>query len=407
MANNNTNNGISSEAVILTIVSLTVGGVTYALTESVFLSAIVGVFSALISIVATTSIKDKIEADKIAKANKPYNDFMKENKPYIDFYNKCVEHGIKEEKDFNKKAASEKAELIVEQFFADRKKELSSSEGMKKAFLKGQAAVKKLDDDKQKKADEKNKAELEKKKKAEREEYQKNMKYDNLPGKQKLIAELTDLSKEYRSKESGYENLRQYALSGGRQEKEHSSSIAGGIANGLAGPAAGLMTALDVEQKNAEIRARNAERTETFIKAGLSMGKNPYSYDASRYASFLREAEKKLVGKNPSAELFKALKFDDVKYTVTECGSVKITGKISTKGKVLITSDTEGFIDGYIKAVVYEGKTRLGDGKVILPLFGAKMQQEFSGTVLFCAEPGKKSTYRIEFEDYQLCAIEE
>lgn len=340
------------------------------------------------------------------KAEKPLKDFINENKIYMDFYSKCADHGIKTESDLSDKKNSEIIELILEQFFPGSKEEWSLYDKRKAAFLKGEAAVKKLDDDKQKEIREKEESELEIKKNKEREEYQETMKYDNLPGKQKLIAQLNGELSKARKDADGYDRLKSYLMNGGTQERERSSSIAGGIANGLAGPVAGMTRAMTVERENAQIRARNEENRRNSIRAGMSMGNNPYTASVNRYTNMLNEAAKKLVGKNPSSELFDLLVFDDVNYSLTECGSVKITGQVSMKDKVFITADMEGFIDGYVKAVVYEGQKRIGDGKIILPLYGAKTKQEFAGTVLFCADAKKKDAYRIEFEDLQLCAIE-
>lgn len=47
------------------------------------------------------------------------------------------------------------------------------------------------------------------------------------------------------------------AIMSASQQKEHDWAIHGGIASGIAGPAAGLAAAADIQAKNAQIRAQN------------------------------------------------------------------------------------------------------------------------------------------------------
>jgi len=231
-------------------------------------------------------------------------------------------------------------------------------------------------------------------------------KYSNYSkGREKRIAMLTDevYDAEQRAKE---QHSMAYGIVKSGQQKEQSWGLYGGLASGIAGPAAGLAAAMDVQAKNAQIRAQNAAWAE--LVKPVSIG---YTYNALRIedeAKFLKSqlesATSKLVSDAPASEVFECVAIYDVKVGISETGTAIITAMARMKKQVSIYDNLVAVIDGTIIAHVFEDKKEIGSTVMVLPALGICDGEPLRGIILSCADP--KKDHFVSFEAGELWYIE-
>jgi len=194
------------------------------------------------------------------------------------------------------------------------------------------------------------------------------------------------------------------------KQREGDWAVAGGIASGIAGPAAGLAAAADIQRKNAEIRAQNDNlRTAVNTVTGhalmeISSRKNAAEKQLKKWREKEKKAELLLVQEYPAEELLKKLKPELVSAVQSDTGAVLIKAKISAVHGA-IYDNVSAVADGTIKAVLWEGDTRVGEALLTLPYDGAKT----GGTNLegICRSgPVLGKEYTVTFEPYKLWMIE-
>lgn len=229
-------------------------------------------------------------------------------------------------------------------------------------------------------------------------EYEKLTKYSDLYGAEKVIQMVSD---DYKRKiefsEAEYESLNSKAISAHEganavmkltaltSEKEKDWAVAGGIAQGIAGGAAGLATAISVQNQNAAIRARNAENAKTAAKVSMMMGTQGYDYErkaaaaknrveALKYESacVIEQYRIKVIGEEDDETVFHSVAVDNIKYSISPIGSVKITCEISAKGDCTIFGDRPAYIDGTLCAKIFQDEKLIGVADLVLPMNGLK-----------------------------------
>jgi len=182
------------------------------------------------------------------------------------------------------------------------------------------------------------------------------------------------------------------------QEKEKDWAVLGGIADGIAGPAAGIVTAANAMQDNVRIRAENAARREW--GAQQAMFYNDLASQAaakSPVALSMNELEKRytaVMSWSP-VTLFELLTFTNVAANRDlQTGAVNVTAKWEQKDKSLC-------IDGAIRAKLYtEDKHCAGCAYLVFPKQGSSsFAGELSGV---CAEPKPSATYSVVLEPADL-----
>ena len=182
------------------------------------------------------------------------------------------------------------------------------------------------------------------------------------------------------------------------QEKEKDWALLGGIANGIAGPGAGISTAVNAMQENERIRAENAKRRQQ----GAEM--NAFYQDLA-----FRAAQKK-----PVARTMEQL---DKEYDAIMSWSPKtLFSRIIIKSKTAISDWKSGAvnvyveweqkskslcIDGALRAKIYAENKCVGCAYLVLPKEGtAKLSGKISGV---CARPKiEASDYSVEIEPVDL-----
>lgn len=153
-------------------------------------------------------------------------------------------------------------------------------------------------------------------------------------------------------------------------KKEHNWATWGGIANGLAGPVAGMMTALETEAENIKVREHNA-----------IYGPVVAFLNSSKFDSIDREKEKlnkyyKMKELLPNVQilddeterLFKNIEINNVS-AVEYTDSAMIVSADFEVGK-LLREYKNACLDGSIRAKIYQNKTLVGSAYFVLPVEG-------------------------------------
>ena len=245
----------------------------------------------------------------------------------------------------------------------------------------------------------------------EREKQKELVKYGNLHGREKNLAILADKYRIAKQKMDECEDaLRTLQNNGGSLfQKESSWSVAGGIADALAGPAAGVATAIDVQKKNADIRAYN-KSVASNLGIALAYSErefNRWKWDVNVYNNLYTKAKTLLIDEDMSKEsCFKKLKFDKLDIGISDVGTAEISVHINVD-PFTIFDDREAVIDGSLIAHIFDGDTKVGEALMVFPYYDYGMRRkgcDVSGMALFCCQKDKK--YRVEFSPNDLWAIE-
>lgn len=197
-------------------------------------------------------------------------------------------------------------------------------------------------------------------------------------------------------------------------EEEHDWAVMGGLADGLAGPGAGIATAVNAQIENAQIRARNSQLLhETadirgqMILAGAKQ-RNPLQASCSELIDRINATKTKLIGKDSPEACLKALHFENTKIAVSKTGTCTVDAKVGLKrSEYYIFGDVKATIDGTIQGEIYDGNEKIGTANLVLPLDGIPdaSMVTIKGMCLFCGQPGKK--YTVKFNAENLWAMEQ
>ena len=197
-------------------------------------------------------------------------------------------------------------------------------------------------------------------------------------------------------------------------EKEHDWAVMGGLANGLAGPGAGIATAVNAQIENAQIRARNSQLLhETADIRGrmlvaIAEQKDALQTKCSELDALINATKTKLIGKDSPEACLKALHFENTKIAVSKTGTCTVDAKVGLKrSEYYIFGDVKATIDGTIQGEIYDGSEKIGTANLVLPLDGIPDANmiEIKGICLFCGQPGKK--YTVKFNADNLWAMEQ
>ena len=306
----------------------------------------------------------------------------------IAFYHACVQKGVtdcRSEKDI------QRAELIAQQYGllgGDVKKLFDEARMLvdKDAVMKEQAA-------------------LEEKKSEERLYAAELEQYGSLSGRSKRIAYLSDKRAE---ELSAAKTLRDgaNAVMKASQQKEHDWALLGGIADGIAGPGAGVATALDYQAKNEQIRAQNKANLQAMAPVMMTSYSGALDHErrADRLQEEIENTKTKLLGKEDAAASLSYLSFDQTEVEISETGTCTVTTTASMKKPLYIFDDVKAVVDGTVLAKIYDGKELVGVAKMVLPPYGIEKKETLKGVCLFCGEAGKH--YTAEFAAVNLWTME-
>ena len=197
-------------------------------------------------------------------------------------------------------------------------------------------------------------------------------------------------------------------------EQEHDWAVMGGLANGLAGPGAGIATAVNAQIENAQIRARNSqilhETADIRGKMLVAGSKQKHALEAkcAELNAMINETKTKLLGRDTPKQCFDALQFKDIMLSVSKTGTCFVHAKVGLKySEYYIFNDVKATIDGTIQAEIYNGNIKIGTANLVLPLDGVPDDNMIAvkGICLFCGQLGNH--YSVKFNAENLWAMEQ
>ena len=229
--------------------------------------------------------------------------------------------------------------------------------------------------------------------KTEREEYYKLNRYSSLFGRDKRIAMLTDRMNELRKLSSDMQKNSDLLMRATIQ-KESDWAVWGGIADGLAGPGAGVATALDIQRKNSAIRRQNQANLQAAIPAYMSISNSISNNiaNADRIEKEIQTVKEKLLSDVPASEVFEKLTITNPLVEVSESGAFRVSATVSVKEELHIFDDVPAIADGTIVAHVFEDEQEVGTANLVLPVNGVSDKTGLVGMGLSGAHQDKKQT---------------
>lgn len=221
-------------------------------------------------------------------------------------------------------------------------------------------------------------------------------------GLKKYSLHVDDMLRKMRNASDDMMSLGMAVSSSVYQEKEMDWAIHGGIANGIAGPIAGVSTAVNVMQENANIRERNKERrawANNQMKSYISMAgesKKAQHTLIKEERDFIKEHRASF--KKTPDELFSFIEITDEKTILDE-----YTGAITVcvNWKVLNKST---WIDGALRAKLYSNeKEFVGYAYLVFPKEGTSNGSGVLSGICPCPIPTEN--YNIVVEPVNLWEI--
>lgn len=261
--------------------------------------------------------------------------------------------------------------------------------------------------------------------KKEQENYNLEKNIANIHGKEKYLKFLNEKLEGLRAIRNVSELMSECYISGAiNAEKPPQSDpyILGGIANGIAGPAAGIMTAINVQQKNEEAKARGKIIAKNSLEESKKWRKDAHSAshkvaDAENVYSKFTEA----LIVDITEKYNDKISFENTKYSIIDSTqNIKVSVKCLFKDiKVL---NKPGILDGSFKINVLDSNNNtvatgiynaknleiLDDGIINVNDFGFQKNNSFD---VICISYNYKNIssnnkYHIEIEPIHLWIIE-
>ena len=230
-------------------------------------------------------------------------------------------------------------------------------------------------------------------------------KYSDLHGKEKKNKMLTDKMHELLEKAKLLDEGARMLMKS-TQQREKDWALWGGVADGIAGVGAGVMTALEIQTQNAQIRAENEARRAAALPAYYNITNNASQNrsNASKIQKELLLLREKLVSDMPAEDVFHKLRFENTSIEISETGAFTVSATVSPKEKLFIYGDVPAVADGTIIAHVFENGKEIGKAYMVLPVDGVSKQTGIIGMSLSEANIGQKHT--IEFSADNLWLME-
>ena len=319
------------------------------------------------------------------------------------FYNKCVENQI---------ITIDAAGVARMKLLAKQLKMDCSDEDLIEKFQKGSAGA-----ENRMQILERNQKRLKLKTLHEQEQLEERMskKFIDSVGSSKRVNECMDQVLQYQSKirqlkkDAEDYTKKMSAIGAAYTQKETDWAFHGGIASGIAGTAAGVAVAADIQRKNAEVRAANEQLREAVTNAaGSYLAQNQIQRieleaQAAYWEKQAEQAKLKLVAQKPQKELLTMLAPRVIDAVRSETGAMTIT--VSTKAASLIIYETvKATVDGSFKVKLMDGERIAGEAYFTLPFKGSENSAELKSICTLVSKEQK--SYSFEVEPHNLFAIE-
>ena len=198
-----------------------------------------------------------------------------------------------------------------------------------------------------------------------------------------------------------------YLLSKG---KERSWATHGGIASGIAGGAAGLAVAADVERKNAQVRQQNVQLAQSIGQlTAMSLERIWKEKERAREQEIywhrrLEQAKILLVQTPDEYELLEKLSPKVVSIENSITGAVKLKVEFQATPDLLIYENVRAVADGSVKVLLSVGGKTVGSTICTIKYTGATAKHTVE---CICTNVSKQTDkYDITFAPYHLWAVE-
>lgn len=185
-------------------------------------------------------------------------------------------------------------------------------------------------------------------------------------------------------------------------EKQKDWALMGGIASGIAGGAAGLAVASDIQRQNAEARAYNDQLRAAYAKTILPT-LTKVGEDLNHWEKKLKKANRALVDDTNADYFFSLIKLSKKKVEVLSDGSFIVTAS-ATIPDTTIYDTVKASIDGTLTAIVSQNGNIIEEVPMILPVDRPK-DVIISG-VSSIGQANKDEPCTVEFKYHDLWAIE-
>lgn len=192
--------------------------------------------------------------------------------------------------------------------------------------------------------------------------------------------------------------------------KEKSWAIHGGIANGIAGPAAGISVAADIERKNQEIREYNHQLKNNIVGMQnivlTEIGKmRSYAQESLEFwENKLSQVKVKLIEKLDENELLNTLSPEIVKVEQSITGSVLVHIKLFADKNLTIYDDVPAVVDGSIRVTIFADGEKVGSTLCGLPFEGVTYEEDLH---IVCKKLSKRNkSYTAQISPHHLWAVE-
>lgn len=229
--------------------------------------------------------------------------------------------------------------------------------------------------------------------------------YAEYYGRDKKKAMLTDRMLALKKEAKDLDSMATMILQSS-QQKESDWATWGGIASGLAGAGAGVSTAMDIQAKNAQIRAQNEANKNAVMPACVAgaCSASKKRSDAGSIQKQIDELGEKLLSTASTTEVMDQLEIMNPKVEISETGAYRVMATVKVKHKLFIFDDVPATADGTIEAHVFDGNHEIGTAKMVLPESGVYDAVKIVGLGLSGAVPDK--TYNVTFTGYKLWLME-
>lgn len=329
----------------------------------------------------------------------PKRNKKKDIEKNILFYNICIARGVQS---FDSPKDIKRMEMIADELGC------YDIEDYGAYFEKGKQLKQEL---RAKKEEQERQELLDKKRKKEEKEYEKLTRYADCTGNQKTIQILTGQLEKANTELDQLSNFGSN-MSSALIQKEKDWATLGGIASGLAGGAAGVATAIKVQEENAQIRERNNQTRQAIIQTEAMINqsgvKDTLRDKVGDLMQELYSEKNKLVADIPGQKL---LDYLEIKHNVqiSETGAFYVSAYINMAAPVIIFDDLPARIDGTLVAIVSQNGKTIGEVKMVLPFRGIRpgkpMEKPVKGICLGGAAQG--TTCTVSFNGQNLYAIED
>ncbi len=154
-------------------------------------------------------------------------------------------------------------------------------------------------------------------------------------------------------------------------KKEHNWATWGGIANGLAGPVAGIMTALETEAENVKVREHNAVYGPivNFLNNNIYASINEEKSKLKKYDVMKTNLHQNVkILDEDTEKLFEKVEIGNI--TAIEYTDSAMIVSADFEVEKLLKEYKNASLDGAIRAKIYQNKTLVGSAYFVLPVEG-------------------------------------